>query len=186
MTRKVNPMTHVLRDAGIGLHHAGTPMENDELLRKLPFQNQGETMLLDPVFDERVGAWTGEVVKRDMLTFYLTNTDGEVLAILQYSGGSDVLVSLLWVPETHRQHGYGSLLAALAMREKARSGPFSCGGFIPNVYARNIHYGLFEVVTHPPITEEQFDPDDVTYPNEVEDWKNADAVARAILARMRV
>jgi hypothetical protein len=178
-------IAEVLDDAGIGFHHAGTPMEIDELLRKLPFQNQRGTMLLDPVFDERVGAWTGEVVKSDMPMFYLTNTDGDVLAILQYSGGSDVLVSLLWVPETHRQHGYGSLLAALAMREKARSGPFSCGGFITNVYARNIHYGLFEVA-HPPITKEQFDPDGVTYSNEVEDWKKADAVARAILARMRV
>ena len=183
-TRKEASLESVMRAKGYQIRRAETYIDIEQDLRdQLPVRDQRGTLLLDPEHDERVGAWTGEVIQPDMPTYYLTNAEDVLLAMLQCSEGNFVTVSLLWVPASHRNRGYGTLLAALAMREKARAGPFSCGGFITDVRALNIHHKLFKV-SLPRIAEEHFDPDDVTHPNEVEDGKKAEAVARAILERL--
>lgn len=127
----------------------------------------------------------GETVRDDDPLFYLTDPAGNVLAVLQYGWHTDVpppdrfaTVGLLY--SFHRRKGLASILAALAMREAARDGPFTVGGFITNVWARNIHYNLFEE-SRPPMTEEEFDPDDGIDGNRVMNGQKAEAIARKYL-----
>jgi GNAT superfamily N-acetyltransferase len=165
------PIEDMMASAGLVLCHADLPVEVN-----VPFTMRNGALYLD-----------SEVVQPDAPFLYLTDPEGNVLALLQYGWhtnvpppGRCVTVCLLHVVLEHRKKGLGSILAALAMREAARDGPFTCGGFITNVWARNIHYNLFKRGRRP-LTEEEFYPDDGVTGNKVKTGQKAEAIARKYL-----
>lgn len=165
--------------AGLVLRHAASPAELD-----LPVTVRGDSLLLDAETDAH-GYVSGHTVLPNDPLFYLTDNAGTVLAILQYYWHEDVppparcaSVNLLYV--FHRRHGLGTILAALAMREAARDGPFTVGAFIDDVVSRNIHYGLFEE-SRPPIAEDDFDESDGIDGNHVRNGQKAETIARKYL-----
>ena len=125
----------------------------------------------------------GERVRVDEPLYYLT-MGGRLVALLQYGWeGRFATAHLLYVVEDCRSNGLGAILSALAIREAVRDGPFKYCGFITSLAARNIHYTLFEP-SLPPISYEDFDPDDRTETNSVRNGEKAEAIARKYLERL--
>jgi len=172
---------------GLVLHHAPTPAG-----LPLPVTLHGSEWFLDAEVTEINGqrCVTGHHVRNEDPLFYLTGPEGKVLALLQYGWHTNVpppgrvaSAGLLYVFEPHRRNGLGTILTALAIREAAKDGPFSCGGFIDDFVPRNIHYKLCED-SRPPIAEEDFCEEDGIDANHVRNGERAKAVARMYLERL--